>query len=526
MPTHVVYARKSSESEDRQVLSIDSQVQELRLLAARRALAPLEIVTEAHSAKAPGRPEFERLMKRIEHGEVGSVLCWKMDRLARNHLDHGRVLQALADGKLATVVTPERTYTADGNDRFLGNFELGMATKYIDDLRANVKRGNRARFQRGWPNFRPPAGYLEDHETKTVVKDPVRFPLIRRAWDLILAGSHRPSQVLRLLNDEWGFRTRKTKRLGGNPLGWSGFYRILGDPFYMGLIRLSNGETYKGAHEAMLSPAEFERAQERLGRSARPRPSRHEFALSGVLLCASCGRAMIGEVHTKPSGKRYVYYRCQTHRLPVRCGEPPLPESSFEALFIADLARMCPTPKAAAWIRKAVAASIGPELETLAAGRKSLDTAIAQTRSEEETLLNLRLRGAIDDGMFDRRRKDLGQRRARLELKIAQPRESPNALLTRLDRAIEFSACAVEGFRSGDPVLRRQIVEAVGSNYRARGRKVHYTANNPFRAFTSTRDSSLWWTVAEDVRTWLLNSEGFWLPDLNDSAGCRELLAA
>jgi DNA invertase Pin-like site-specific DNA recombinase len=62
MPTYVVYARKSSESEDRQVLSIDSQVQELRLLAVRRGLAPLEVLTESHSAKAPGRPEFGRLI--------------------------------------------------------------------------------------------------------------------------------------------------------------------------------------------------------------------------------------------------------------------------------------------------------------------------------------------------------------------------------------------------------------------------------------------------------------------------------
>src|SRR5262245_55376298 len=144
MPTHVIYARKSTESDDRQVLSIDSQVQELKLLALRRGLDPPEILIEKFSAKAPGRPVFGSLMKRIGRGEVDAVLCWKMDRLARNHLDTGQVLQALADGKLPRVITPEREYTADGNDRFLGNFEFGIATKFIDDLRANVRRGNRA----------------------------------------------------------------------------------------------------------------------------------------------------------------------------------------------------------------------------------------------------------------------------------------------------------------------------------------------------------------------------------------------
>jgi hypothetical protein len=455
-------------------------------------------------------------MKRIERGEIGSVLCWKMDRLARNHLDHGRVLQALADGKLGNVVTPERTYTGDGNDRFLGNFELGMATKYIDDLRANVKRGNRARFQRGWPNYRPPVGYLEDRETKTIVKDSVRFPLIRRAWDLILAGSHRPSQVRHLLNEKWGFRTRKTKRQGGAPLCESGFYAMLSNPFYMGLIRLRNGETYKGAHVPMVTPEEFERAQERLGRSGRPRPSRHEFAYSGVLKCASCGRSMIGEVHEKASGRRYVYYRCHTHRLPSRCAEPALPEARFEAQVAADLSRMALPPRAAAWIRKAVAASLGRELETLAAGRKSLEAAIAQARREEETLLHLRLRGSIDDDAFDRRRKDLSERRAGLELRLDRPAESVEALLARLDAVLDFAAIAPKAFTNGSTVLRRQIVETVGSNYQVRGRKALYTANKPFSSFDGATASSLWWAIVEDVRKWLLNLRGAVIPKLDD----------
>jgi DNA invertase Pin-like site-specific DNA recombinase len=247
MPTHVIYARKSSESDDRQVLSIDSQIQELKLLALRRGLTP-EILTEAHSAKAPGRPVFGALIRRIAKGEITGVLCWKMDRLARNHLDTGQVLQALADGKLEQVITPERTYTADGNDRFLGNFEFGIATKFIDDLRANVRRGNRARFQRGWPNYRPPIGYVEDHATKTVVKDPDRYDIVRRMWDELLSGRMRPVQIARAAEKEWGMRTRKTPHTGGKPLTFQATYRVFANPYYVGLIRLKSGESYPGAH--------------------------------------------------------------------------------------------------------------------------------------------------------------------------------------------------------------------------------------------------------------------------------------
>lgn len=96
--------------------------------------------------------------------------------------------------------------------RHLQRHPAHPANKYIDDLRQNVTRGNRERFRRGWPNFRPPVGYLEDRATKTVIKDPERFDLMRRAWDLVLSGAMRPSQVLHVLNDQWQFRTRRTAR--------------------------------------------------------------------------------------------------------------------------------------------------------------------------------------------------------------------------------------------------------------------------------------------------------------------------
>src|SRR2546426_489001 len=100
MPQFVIYARKSTESEDRQVLSIDSQVQSMKELAVRHGVEVADVLTETRSAKAPGRPVFGELIRRIERRQVTGVLCWKMDRLARNPYDAGLILQAQLDGKL------------------------------------------------------------------------------------------------------------------------------------------------------------------------------------------------------------------------------------------------------------------------------------------------------------------------------------------------------------------------------------------------------------------------------------------
>lgn len=515
MRTYVIYARKSSESEDRQILSIDSQTKELKLLALRRGLEVSETLTEAHSAKAPGRPVFGDLMRRINRGQVAGVLCWKMDRLARNHLDHGQVLQALADHKLQEVITTDRAYTADGNDRFLGNFELGMATKYIDDLRQNVARGNRARFQRGWPNYRPPAGYLEDHVTKTIVKDPDRFDLIRRAWDLALAGSMRPNQVLKVLNDQWGFRSRKTKAQGGRPMSPTGFYDLLSNPFYMGIIRLRSGETYQGKHEPMLTPEEFARVQELLGRTRRPRPSRHRFTYAGILTCAICGRTMVGEEHVKPSGKRYVYYRCHRRGSDGHCAEPTMPETVFEAQLREDLQRMALPKESTEWIRDCLGKSLEGEVGQLSTARESKQKALTAAETEGETLLSLRLRGQVDDPTFERRRGEIMERQATLRIELNRPFLTKEELLKRIDSALAFSQRAPIVFKDGTPVQRRQIVETVCSNPRVKARKALYTAKKPFSLFASTAASSQWWATADQVRTWVLNSEGFWLPDLD-----------
>jgi len=505
-PVHVIYARKSTESEDRQVLSIDSQIQELKDLALRRGIVVAETLQEAYSAKAPGRPVFDDLMRRIRRGEIAGILCWKMDRLARNHFDTGQVLQALADRKLPSVITPDRTYTDDGNDRFLGNFELGMATKYIDDLRQNVRRGNRARFQRGWPNYRPPVGYIEDRATKTVVKDPERFDMVRRAWDLILLGAMRPSHVLRILNDQWHFRTRKTAKRGGAQLSYTQFHELLSNPFYKGVIRLRSGETYPGRFPAMVTAAEFDRVQEILGRAHHLGNTKHQFAYSGLLRCASCNRIMVGEQHVKPSGRRYVYYRCHRRGADAKCGEPALPEALYEEQIAGDLSQVALSSDVARWIRRNLERSLKTEISQRGHSRQSAQRAFRDAEVESENLLSLRLRGLVDDETFVRRRNQITERKAAIKVELERPQASPEELLGRFDAALDFAKKAPDSLRNGTPVQRRQIVQAIGSNWQARGRKALYSAKNPFAVFAKATDSTDWWAITAEIRTWLLKS--------------------
>ena len=521
MPSTVIYARKSTESEDRQVASIDSQIQELRLLALRRSLPVDEVLTEAHSAKAPGRPIFGQLMRRVERGEVGSILCWKPDRLARNHADAGRVLQALADQRLESVITPERTYTGDGNDRFMAGFELGIATKFIDDLRANIKRGQRARRERGWPNYRPPIGYLEEQGTKKIVKDPVRFGLVRCFWDLLLSGAMRPSQIAKYATDEMGLRTPKSSRSGGNPIQVQLVYKIFKNSFYLGVIRLRSGETWKGGFPPMVSQEEFDRAQAILGRSSRPRPSKHEFAYSGMLRCGQCKGILTPELHPRPNGKTYLYYRCRRRLAPHHCTTPALPEHVFEEQILEDLRRLVVKPRATQWILSNLRVALARDEGTRQATRQSLQTALHATEQEWDALVTLKIRNQVDDETFEWRRVGMLQRKASLRLKLDQPVGSTEHMVDRVAEILEFSRTAPAAFLKAkeDPIGRRQIVQAVSSNWTVEGKKCVYLAKEPFLFLARAAPSFSCLSVVKVLRTWLLKTEYFEpMPNLANAA--------
>jgi len=250
---YTIYSRKSSEAEDRQVLSIPAQNDELIEVQRDRGLVlDGDPRTESRSAKAPGRPVFGQLMQDIQDEKIRGILCWKLDRLARNPVDGGALIWALDQGKLKEIITPSRTFTNTADDKFWMQLEFGMAKKYVDDLSVNVKRGIKKRLQQGWMPGRAPIGYLNDKENGGIIKDPARFHIVRRIWDALLSDGYNVAQIHKKAEIEWGLRTRLCKRSGGRPIARSRVYEILRSPFYCGLI-LHNGRKYQGKHPPIVA---------------------------------------------------------------------------------------------------------------------------------------------------------------------------------------------------------------------------------------------------------------------------------
>ena len=101
-----LYARKYTDVEDKQVLSIEAQLSELRAFAKRENLEIVEELIEKQSAKMPGRPIFGEMLKKIEVGEAKGIISWHPDRLARNSVDGGRIIYLLDCGHLEALKFP------------------------------------------------------------------------------------------------------------------------------------------------------------------------------------------------------------------------------------------------------------------------------------------------------------------------------------------------------------------------------------------------------------------------------------
>lgn len=475
---YFLYCRKSSEAEDRQVLSIESQRADLeRRLAALPEVEVVEIIEESRSAMTPGRPRFDAMVARIEAGEADGIATWAPDRLARNSIDGGRLIYLLDRGVLKDLKFSTYTFENNSQGKFMLQIMFGQSKYYSDALSENVKRGIRTKRDHGWQPGRPPVGYLNDPVTRTIVTDPERFPLVRHIFDLALAGQS-PKQIALLAQNDWGLTSPPGKHIG-RPLALATVYKILGNRFYLGEIT-HVGVPYPGRHQPMITEAEFASVQARLRQPDRPRPSRHRFAFTGLIRCGACGGMVTAEHKTNAYGSRYVYYHCAKRRIGPRCPERSLEERELERQIVAFLSDLVVPDELAEWGRKRLGSARKNEVEFREAREKALDKAIATSERQRIELTGLRLRELIDDAEFASERQRLDQELAQLRqsrLPVADPQE----VIELFEGVVAFSKQAVNRFQTGDLPTRRRILELVGSNFSLKDKKLSIQAVELFR---------------------------------------------
>lgn len=469
---YVIYARKSTEDDKRQVQSIEDQIKIVKEIAKNQNLSIKEICTESKSAKEPGRPTFNKMIEEIEEGKYDGILCYHLNRLSRNPIDSGRISWLLQKGKIKRIITPYKTYNPEDNV-LLFNIESGEANQFVRDLSHLVKRGLKSKIEKGWRPGLPPLGYLNSKIKKRgendIYPDQERFDLIKKMWELMLTGKYTPPKILEIVNEKWGFTTRKFSKIGGNGLSRSGIYAIFKNIFYAGYF-YSKGELKKGSHKPMITLEQFDKVQFLLGRKGKPRPKKHTFPFTGQIRCEECGCLFTAETKRKlikSTGevREYTFYHCTKKKLGYKCSNTKhVRAEDLEKQIEIEINKLTILPEFRQWAIEAVYEDIEFEKNNIQKMLESLNKAIEETEAQINRLVEMRYKDLLTDDEYIEKRNELVNKKTKLREELRSLELQADESLELSEKAFDFVTYAHTWFNEGTLEDKKSILMTLGSN--------------------------------------------------------------
>lgn len=317
---YLLYARKSTESDEKQALSIDSQVKEMLAIAERERLDIVEIRRESHSAKDSGqRPVFKEILEDIRRERFNGIIVWHPDRLSRNAGDLGSLVDLMDQHLLREIRTYGQTFTNTPSEKFLLMILCSQAKLENDNKSINVKRGLKARVEMGlWP-APAPTGYLKEKRTdrkcETLI-DQERAEVIKKMFEKVAYEKWSGRKLYNWLKFDLNFRALPSKK----HLSLGNIYKLLENHFYYGVFEYprGSGNWYQGKHEPLITKELFEAVQLQLKGNELKTRREKEFAFTRIMTCDLCGSGISADEKYKKlkngTVNAHVYYGCTKAR--------------------------------------------------------------------------------------------------------------------------------------------------------------------------------------------------------------------
>ena len=468
----VKYGRVSSKEQEKEGFSIPAQWKLLDRYARSEGLRVVRDFVDIETAKKPGRPGFEEMVKFLKRSAVRVLLVEKTDRLYRNLKDY----VTMDDLNIEIHFVKESVVLSKdsrSSEKFMHGIKVLMAKNYIDNLSEETKKGMLEKAEQSiYPSFAP-LGYrnvMGPNGKRIVETDPDVAPIIKQIFQWYTTGNYSISEVTQRA-EAAGLVSRGSKK----SISKSNIHSLLRKRFYTGSFDW-NGKTYKGSHEPLISIELFDRVQEILdGRyMTKQKVSRHEFAFSGLVSCGHCGCALVAE---RKKGK-YVYYHCTGNK--GKCIEPYAREEVLEKCFADLLKGLVFDDEVMDWVVEALHQSHSDE-------KRTRQEAIARLRLEQTKLQNRldklyedRLDGFIEPAFFERKTREWKHTQARLSEQIAQHEAANHDYLEDGVRLLELSKKAYFLFKKQKPHEKRRLLNFVCSNSTWKDQTLTATFRQPF----------------------------------------------
>ena len=472
---YFLYARKSTEDEERQVMSIEAQLVELEEFAKRENIEIAERFIESKSAKKPGREIFNEMMNKVhENKESIGLIAGHPDRLARNSIDGGQIIYSIDIGKIVSLRFPTFWFEPTPQGLFMLQVAFGQSKYYSDNLSENVKRGFRQKLRRGEWCSHAPFGYVNNPKTRNIEPDPVKTRVIKKAFEEFTTGNYNLRTISERLSF-WGLVSRSGKLLCKAVV-----QRMLTNKAYIGIIE-RNGESFEGSFPAIVSQATFDKVQQVLKMRARPRHSKksHNFPFVGLFRCGKCG-AMITAQWAK--GK-YRYYRC-TKRL-GHCSQKYLSETELVEQLKQKLSKIALCED---WKEKMLAQVEIWENEAKQSSHifvQNLENKIKLIDEKLDKLINTFLDNDIEKDTYLKKKDELLQAKIALEQQKIDFGRKGNNWIEPLKEWIISAHQAEKLAFSNDFFEMKSFVKKIGTNHQLFDKKVAWSLKAPYTILAS-----------------------------------------
>lgn len=503
--------------------SIDDQISELKKLAKENTLNVVDTLFESKSAKNPvGRVVFNQMLERVHKGEANGIICWKLNRLARNPVDGGQISWMLQQGTIQHVQTYGRSYYPTDNVLMMA-VELGMANQFVRDLSVDTKRGLRNRAEKGLPNGVAHIGFLNDLSKEKGNRDwkidPIRHPLVKTILTMMLTGRYSVRELHSYAKDELKLTTPQRKNSGGKPISLSYLYVFLKDPIHAGFFFQENNggkKKYKFTNfEPMITEDEYWKIQDMLGKKGVPRITNRRavynyFAKCGTcngnlstdfkfqVICSSCKKKFSHlnrdhcpscdtaiEKMAKPTFLTYVFYYCINHKKGrTKCPENGIEERNLEQQLLSDMEqKLVISKELSTWCIDNISKLKDDALDDAINLKKNLEqerTAI-EGKLRRLTMLRISSDHSLEESQdYDALEKELRQELSLLELKVA---DTNIEWMDEAKRDFNLMSEVLLIIKNGTVEQKKDLLFAFGSNLTISAKKLTVRNKKSIEAF-------------------------------------------
>jgi len=460
MKTCFGYVRVSTEKQGEGV-SLTAQKEAIAQFAAKKGLVISKWWEEKQSAAKAGRPIFNEMMARLKRREADGLVIHKIDRSIRNYHDWAVVDDLINAGIEFHIATESFDFNTLGG-RMAADFMAVVATNYIRNLQAEIKKGQQGLLKQGHYPFAAPIGYCDHGRGKLKTPDPIRAPLIREAYEMYDSGEYSLRGLLQAIT-ELGLTNKQ-----GRPLSLCGLETVLNNPFYCGLIHIKRtGKSYQGQHQPIISAALYKRVQKRKKDRCGKKVTRHNHLFRGLFRCGYCNRPMVPELQ-----KARVYYRCKLRG----CETTTLREDQIEPEIRKRLGQVALTRTDVRRASEAIRTWVEDQkAESISANNSALQ--LAKIGAQKNRIADLLIAGTLDEETYNSKKAELLLEEKRCE-ELRQEKQDLAAKAENFATMAELLISVDTAYDLANRYEKRKLLKMVSPNSLILGKKLEFATSD------------------------------------------------